>query len=76
MYYIEKWLAKDGWRWRLYHQNGNIMAESGEGYASEQGCNIALRTVRQQMASAVVWRPGDPGKRAVDPAFGYGGAYA
>ena len=34
-YYIEVWDSKDGWRWRLMHENGNILAGS-EAYSSKQ----------------------------------------
>jgi uncharacterized protein YegP (UPF0339 family) len=34
-YYIETWESKDGWRWRLMHENGNILADS-EAYSSKQ----------------------------------------
>ncbi|HWW10972.1 MAG TPA: DUF1508 domain-containing protein, partial [Brevundimonas sp.] len=66
MYYIEKWKAADGWRWRFKEDNGKIMAESGEGYASEQGCDQALQKVRRNFGSAPVWRPGNPGFRVLD----------
>lgn len=28
----EFYKAKDGWRWRLRAMNGNILADSGQGY--------------------------------------------
>lgn len=35
------------WRWRLVHDNGNIMADSGEGYASRSNVNRAIESVRR-----------------------------
>ena len=34
------------WRWRLVHDNGNIIADSGQGYASKQKAKQGLRSVR------------------------------
>jgi uncharacterized protein YegP (UPF0339 family) len=34
------------WRWRLLHRNGNILADSGEGYASKQGAQNAITTIK------------------------------
>lgn len=31
-YTLEKRHTKSGWRWRIIHQNGNILANGGEGY--------------------------------------------
>jgi uncharacterized protein YegP (UPF0339 family) len=39
-------------RWRLRHDNGNIVADSGEGYASRAGVRRALETVRAGVPSA------------------------
>ena len=46
--------AADGWRWRLRHDNGNIIADSGEGYASKQGVKNGLRSVRTNAPGAAV----------------------
>ena len=35
------------WRWRLRHRNGNILAGSGEGYASRSGARRAIDRLRQ-----------------------------
>jgi uncharacterized protein YegP (UPF0339 family) len=32
---IELHEARDGWRWRARHRNGNIVADSGEAYTRE-----------------------------------------
>ena len=34
------------WRWRLVHDNGNIIADSGEGYASRQKCAQGIESVK------------------------------
>ena len=38
--------SADEWRWRLVHDNGNIIADSGEGYASKQKVTQGLESVR------------------------------
>ena len=42
------------WRWRLVHNNGNIIADSGEGYASRQKCEQGLESVKQNAPGAGV----------------------
>jgi hypothetical protein len=42
------------WRWRLVHDNGNIIADSGEGYASRQKCEQGLRSVKRNASDADV----------------------
>ena len=42
------------WRWRLVHDNGNIIADSGEGYASRQKCEQGLESVRRNAPDADV----------------------
>lgn len=42
------------WRWRLVHDNGNIIADSGEGYASRQKCEQRLESVKQNAPDASV----------------------
>ena len=34
------------YRWRLRHSNGNVIADSGEGYASKSGAKDAIERVR------------------------------
>jgi hypothetical protein len=48
------------WRWRLVHDNGNIIADSGEGYASRQKCQQGLESVRANAPDADVVRLDDP----------------
>ena len=40
------------WRWRLRHDNGNIIGDSGEGYASKSNAKRALGRVREHVAAA------------------------
>jgi Uncharacterized conserved protein len=42
------------WRWRLRHTNGNIIADSGEGYASRQKCKQGIESVKQNAPDAEV----------------------
>lgn len=42
------------WRWRLVHDNGNIIADSGEGYASQQKCEQGLESVKENASKANV----------------------
>jgi hypothetical protein len=42
------------WRWRLVHDNGNILADSGEGYASKQKATQGLESVKQNASGADV----------------------
>ncbi len=40
------------YRWRLRHQNGNIIADSGEGYASKQKAKQGIESVKDNAADA------------------------
>ncbi|OYR58706.1 YegP family protein [Halorubrum halodurans] len=40
------------WRWRLRHRNGNVIGDSGEGYASKSNATRALSRVREHVAAA------------------------
>nr|WP_313695370.1 HVO_2922 family protein [Halobaculum sp. XH14] len=42
------------WRWRLVHDNGRIIADSGEGYASKQKATEGLESVRENATGADV----------------------
>ncbi len=42
------------WRWRLVAVNGNIIADSGEGYTSKQGATRGIESVRRTAPEAVV----------------------
>ena len=42
------------WRWRLVHWNGNIVADSGEGYSSRSNAKRAARSVMRSAPTATV----------------------
>ena len=43
-------------RWRLRHDNGNILADGGEGYASKSNVRRALKSVRAHVPGAAYLR--------------------
>ena len=52
---FEVYEAADGeWRWRLRHRNGNVLADSGEGYADRSGCWDAIESVKRHGPNAEV----------------------
>jgi uncharacterized protein YegP (UPF0339 family) len=46
--------ARGEWRWNLKASNGRILADSGEGYKSEQDCKDAIDRVKASSDSPVV----------------------
>lgn len=42
------------WRWRLKAANGQIVADSGQGYASKQSCKEGIDIVKSSADAAVV----------------------
>lgn len=40
------------WRWRLRHDNGNIIADGGQGYASPRGVTTAIERIRDLVGPA------------------------
>ena len=44
----------DQYRWRLVHDNGNIIADSGEGYASKQKATQGIQSVKKNAAEAEI----------------------
>ncbi|MFC6834903.1 HVO_2922 family protein [Halomarina ordinaria] len=42
------------WRWRLRHENGNIIADSGGSYASRTGAVRGIRSVKRNAPGAAV----------------------
>mgnify|MGYP000144459809 CR=1 FL=1 len=46
--------AADEYRWRLVHDNGNVIADSGEGYATRQKCRQGIRSVKRNAPEAPV----------------------
>lgn len=43
---------KREWRWRLFASNGNIIADSGEGYTRKANCKRTIASIRKRAASA------------------------
>ena len=46
--------TEGGWRWRLVHTNGNIVADCGHGYSSKQKARQGLGSVTQNAPGAEV----------------------
>ena len=46
--------STDEWRWRLVVSNGNIIADSGEGYSSKQGVERGIRSVKRSAPDAQI----------------------
>jgi uncharacterized protein YegP (UPF0339 family) len=42
------------WRWRLKSANGRIIADSGEGYSSEQACRDDIDRVKDSKDAPIV----------------------
>jgi len=42
------------YRWRLRHDNGNIIADSGEGYSSKAGAENGIQSVKENAPSAPI----------------------
>ena len=40
------------YRWRLVHENGNIIADSSEGYKSKSGATNGIKSVKDNAPSA------------------------
>jgi uncharacterized protein YegP (UPF0339 family) len=53
--------AGGDWRWRLIHENGNVLADSGEGYSSRSKARQGLDSVRSNAAEAALEAVGDDG---------------
>jgi len=52
-YYYSK-DARGEWRWRLKASNGEIIADSGEGYKNEADCLAAIELVKGSGKAPVV----------------------
>jgi hypothetical protein len=46
--------AAGQWRWRLVAPNGNIVADSGEGYSSKQGAKRGIESVKEGAPNAEI----------------------
>jgi amphi-Trp domain-containing protein len=42
------------WRWRLRHDNGNIIADSGEGYSKKANARNGIQSVKRNAAGAEI----------------------
>ncbi|WP_321111599.1 HVO_2922 family protein [Halorussus salinisoli] len=63
---FEVYEGKDGkWRWRLVHDNGNVIADSGQGYSSRRAAEKGLRSVKRNALGAAVERIGGETERDV-----------
>lgn len=49
------------WRWRLVASNDEIIADSAEGYASKQGAERGIRSVKRVAANAAIYDTSDSG---------------
>ena len=45
---------KSEFRWRLKADNGQIIADSGEGYTSKENCKYGIDLVKKQAQGATV----------------------
>jgi uncharacterized protein YegP (UPF0339 family) len=45
----------DKWRWRLVHENSNIIATSGQGYSSDRNARKGMRSVKRNALGADVF---------------------
>jgi amphi-Trp domain-containing protein len=46
--------SAEEWRWRLRHDNGNIIADSGEGYTRKADAQNGLESVKQNAPGASI----------------------
>lgn len=44
----------DEWRWRLRHQNTEIIADSGEGYSTERAARNGINSVKRNATDAPI----------------------
>ena len=42
------------WRWRLRHRNGNVIADSGEGYTTKAKAKQGIRSVQRNAPEAAI----------------------
>ncbi len=52
---FELYRDKEGkWRWRFVHRNGNILADSGEGYSRKTDARAGIESLQNHAADAPV----------------------
>jgi len=52
-YFIEPWKSKDGWRFRLRHKNGRIIASS-EAYSNKRNMSISVNALVKATSFSVI----------------------
>ncbi|HDN19804.1 MAG TPA: DUF1508 domain-containing protein [Candidatus Acetothermia bacterium] len=46
--------AAGEYRWRLRHENGNVIADSGEGYTTKQAALNGIQSVKENARNAPI----------------------
>ena len=46
--------AAGEYRWRLRHENGNVIADSGEGYTTKQAALNGIQSVKENAPDAPI----------------------
>jgi len=46
--------AAGEWRWRLVHDNGNVIAEGGQGYTTKRRALSGIESVKENVPEAPV----------------------
>jgi len=46
--------AAGAWRWRLVHDNGNVLADGGQGYSTKRRAVDGIESVRQNAPEAPI----------------------
>ena len=46
--------SAEQWRWRLVHDNGNIIADGGQGYSSKRRARGGIESVKTNAPDATV----------------------
>ena len=54
LYLDSKEDSENKWRWRLRHQNTEILADSGEGYSSRREARDGIQSVKRTAGEAPV----------------------
>lgn len=60
MYFVMYKDQTGGWRWRLLAENHQIVADSGESYASRNHCLHGIRLTKSTQAATPVIEREDP----------------
>lgn len=47
---LEIYKAKDGWRWRVIANNGNILADSGQAYGDKRDCCRGITSLQNYIS--------------------------